>query len=63
MTTNNTVKKIVHSTTMRQQSTTNTLICQSSHIIIAFTLIARVILVYRTPGRPITTHTIFSIHG
>ena len=52
----------VHSTTIQQQSKTNTLICQSSNII-ALTLKVRVLLVYRTPGRPITTHTIISIHG
>ena len=61
MTTNNTVKKMAHSTTMQNQSTTNTLICQSSNII-ALTLRPRVLLVYRTPGRLITTHTIISIH-
>ena len=41
---------------MQQHSTTNTLICQSSNII-ALTLIARVLLVYHTPGRLITTYT------
>ena len=54
MTTYNTVKKILHRTTIQKQSTTNTLI--------ALPLISRVLLVYRTPGRLITTHTLISIH-